>query len=138
MPSLEAEPYAAAASSAGIDLVMIAAPNTPRPALERIARFSSGYSYCVARSGVTGTGLAPALDHGALFVQLRDAGAPPPILGFGISTPGQVVEALAAGAAGVITGSALVSLVAEGAGPAAVATFVRSMKEATRSAVAVT
>lgn len=137
VPSLEAEPYAKAARSAGIDLVMIAAPNTPRRALERIARFSSGYSYCVARSGVTGIGIgrAPSLHHAELFGQLSDVGAPPPVLGFGISTPGQVREALAAGAAGVISGSALVALVAEGADPPEVAAFVRSMKEATRSDV---
>ena len=131
VPSLEAEPYANAARSAGIDLVMIAAPNTPRAALERIARFSSGYTYCVARSGVTGTGVAPALRHGELFAQLREVGAPPPILGFGISTPAQVRDALAAGAAGAISGSALVSLVAEGRSAAEVAAFAGSMKAAT-------
>ena len=129
VPSLEAAPYAAAARAAGIDLVMIAAPNTPRATLAKIADLSSGYTYCVARSGVTGADAALALDHAPLFDALGEVGAPPPVLGFGISSPDQVRQALASGAAGVISGSAIVAKVSQG--PAAVREFVRSMKAAT-------
>jgi tryptophan synthase alpha chain len=87
---------------------MIAAPNTPASVLGRIAELSGGYTYCVARAGVTGTSEKLALDHDRLFEGLAEAGAPPPILGFGISTPEQVREALRSGTAGVIAGSALV------------------------------
>jgi tryptophan synthase alpha chain len=128
VPSIEAEPYSAAAKAAGLDLVMIAAPNTPEPVVRRIAALSSGYTYCVARAGVTGTREKLALDHDRLFGLLREAGAPPPVLGFGISTPAQVAEALAAGAAGVIAGSALVRL---GAEPAALRDLVSALKGAT-------
>ncbi len=130
VPSLEAAPYAAAAREAGIDFVMIAAPNTPRHTLIKIAALSSGYTYCVARSGVTGADAALALDHKALFDALREVGAPPPVLGFGISSPDQVREALASGAAGIISGSAIVARVSEGID--AVHDFVASMKTATR------
>ena len=67
VPSLEAAPYAAAARDAGIDLVMIAAPNTPRATLATIATLSSGYTYCVARAGVTGADAELALEHAPLF-----------------------------------------------------------------------
>ena len=130
VPSIEAEPYAAATREAGLDLVMIAAPNTPPPTLARIAALSSGYTYCVARAGVTGADATLSLDHGSLFGALADAGAPPPVLGFGISSPDQVREALASGAAGVISGSALVAKVEDGAD--AVRDFVTAMKAATR------
>lgn len=130
VPSIEAAPYAAAARAAGLDLVMIAAPNTPPTTLATLARLSSGYTYCVARAGVTGADAELSLDHGALFAALRDAGAPPPVLGFGISSPDQVAQALASGAAGVISGSAIVARVEDGA--AAVRDFVASMKAATR------
>jgi tryptophan synthase alpha chain len=130
VPSIEAAPYAAAARTAGLDLVMIAAPNTPPATLATLARLSSGYTYCVARAGVTGADTELSLDHGALFAALRDAGAPPPVLGFGISSPDQVRQALASGAAGVISGSAIVARVEQGA--AAVRDFVTSMKAATR------
>ena len=139
VPSLEAQPYAEATRAAGIDLVMIAAPNTPRATLERIVDHSSGYAYCVARPGVTGTSDRLSLDHAPLFEMMRQLGAPPPVLGFGISTPEQVRQAIAAGAAGVISGSAIVRLVAEGKAPAEIAAFIRTLKNATRrAAVAVT
>jgi tryptophan synthase alpha chain len=55
------------------------------------------------------------------------------VFGFGISSPDHVRAALAAGAEGVICGSAIVSLVAAAASPAAaVAPFVASLKSATR------
>jgi tryptophan synthase alpha chain len=132
VPTLEAQPYADAARAAGIDLVMIAAPNTPPPALARIASLSSGYTYCVARSGVTGADRGPTLHHSPLFGALAEAGAPPPILGFGISTPEQVRQGIAAGAAGVVCGSALVRLVAAGASPSSLSSFVSELKAATR------
>ncbi len=128
VPSLEAKPYSAAAKAAGLELVMIAAPNTPAPVLERIAVLSGGYTYCVARAGVTGTSTTLALDHDVLFAGLAEAGAPPPVLGFGISTPEQVRDALASGAAGVIAGSALVKC---GADAEALGNLVTALKRAT-------
>ncbi|HET9354843.1 MAG TPA: tryptophan synthase subunit alpha, partial [Sphingomicrobium sp.] len=52
--------------------------------------------------------------------------AAPPVLGFGISSPDHVRAAAAAGAAGVISGSALVERAADGPDPvrAAVAAMV--------------
>lgn len=128
VPSLEAVPYSAAAEAAGLDLVMIAAPNTPASVLSRIAALSGGYTYCVARAGVTGTSEALALDHDRLFRELAEAGAPPPVLGFGISSPEQVHDALRSGAAGVIAGSALVKC---GADARALGELVSAMKGAT-------
>ena len=132
VPTLEAKPYAEAARAAGIDLVMIAAPNTLEPALQRIASLSSGYTYCLARDGVTGADRAPTLRHAPLFDALAKLGAPPPILGFGIGSPAHVRQALEAGAAGAISGSALVRLVEAGASPEALSSFVSELKGATR------
>ncbi|MCH8616096.1 tryptophan synthase subunit alpha [Sphingomonas sp. SM33] len=134
VPSLEAQPYADTAREVGINLVMIAAPNTPGQTLTRIARLCSGYTYCVARAGVTGERQELALDHDQLFSTLRSIGAPPAVLGFGISTPEHVRSAVASGAAGVISGSAIVRLGLE-QGPGAVRQFVAEMKAATRPTV---
>jgi tryptophan synthase alpha chain len=132
VPAIEAEPFARAAGAAGLDFVMIAAPNTPPATLDRIGQLASGYTYCVARAGVTGARDRLKLNHDELFRNLKGIGAPPPILGFGISTPDHVRLALDSGAAGVIAGSALVDLVQRGsAAPAAVSDLVRSMKQAT-------
>jgi tryptophan synthase alpha chain len=134
VPTLEAQPYFDAARKAGIDLVMIAAPNTPLPTLERIAALSSGYTYCVARKGVTGADRAMELDHGALFDALARAGAPPPVLGFGVSTPDHVRQGLASGAAGVISGSAVVQHMESGQPIDELRAFVAAMKSATKLA----
>jgi tryptophan synthase alpha chain len=131
VPSLEAVPYSAWAKAAGLDLIMIAAPNTPVAVVEKIAALSSGYTYVVARGGVTGTRAELALDHDALFGSLREQAAPPPVLGFGISTPDHVRQALSAGAKGVISGSAIVKLVGEPDAARKIEAFVREMKAAT-------
>lgn len=125
VPSIEAPPFAEAALAAAVDPVLIAAPNTPPDKLDLIARLGRGYTYCVARTGVTGTGVSPALDHGALFAALAERGAPPPVLGFGISTPAHVRAAAEAGAAGVISGSAIVERTRDG--PEVVADLVRQL-----------
>jgi len=129
VPSLEAEPFAQSAQEAGLDLILIAAPNTPGQTLTKIARLCSGYTYCVARAGVTGVRDDLALEHDILLSQLKALKAPPVVLGFGISTPEHVRQALQSGAAGVISGSAIVKLVRQG--PDAVRTFVAEMKAAT-------
>ncbi len=128
VPLFEAEPFAASARAYGIDHVMIAAGNTPASRLAEIAKLGGGYTYCVARAGVTGADQDVHFDHEAMLSALREAGAPPPVFGFGISKPEHVRAALRAGAAGVISGSAIVARIAA-AEP--VEPFIREMKGAT-------
>jgi tryptophan synthase alpha chain len=128
VPVLEAAPYAEAARAHGIDPVLIAAANTPTHRLREIAKLGGGYTYCVARAGVTGADREVRFEHEDMLAALNEASAPPPIFGFGISRPDHVRAALAAGAAGVISGSAIVERVARGED---VAGFVAEMKAAT-------
>jgi len=136
VPAIEAAPFAEAARAAGVDPVLIAAANTPEPRLAEIARLGGGYTYCVTRAGITGADETVRFDHAAMLAALRRHGAPPPVFGFGISRPDHVAAALGAGAAGVISGSAIVSLIA--ANPddpvPAVRDFVAAMKAATARA----
>jgi len=136
VPTVECAPYAAAAAAVGIEPVLIAAPNASEEALRVIAETSKGYTYVVSRVGVTGTEDEAGLDHGALVTTLQAAGAPPCVLGFGISTPDHVRAALAAGASGAISGSAVVRRIAdhlddEVARRDALTSFVSAMKRAT-------
>jgi tryptophan synthase alpha chain len=128
VPMIEATPFIDAARAARVAPVLIAAPNTPPARLARIAGAGEGYTYCVARAGVTGAGEEARFDHEEMLAALREAGAPPPVFGFGISTPAHVRAALAAGAAGVISGSAIVERSAAGGD---VAALVRALKAAT-------
>lgn len=130
VPTGEAAPFSAAARAVKIAPVMIAASNTPDAKLKQIAELGEGYTYCVTRSGVTGADAEVKFDHGAMLKALKAANAPPPVFGFGISKPEHVRTALDAGAAGAISGSAIVSESAKG--PEALRSFVASLKAATR------
>ena len=129
LPAIEAEPFAREMNQAGIEPVLIAAPNTPDTTLQRIATLSKAYTYCVSRAGITGTHAGGQFDS-SLIERLLRAGAPPPVFGFGISRPEHVRTALLAGAKGVICGSAIVDLVSRRED---VADFVQSLKAVTRN-----
>jgi tryptophan synthase alpha chain len=128
VPLIEADPFLAAARLAGVAPVLIAAPNTPPERLALIAAQGEGYTYCVARAGVTGADEQVRF-AGDVIAALKEAGAPPAVLGFGISEPEHVRLALRAGAAGVISGSAIVERMSRGED---VRSFVTEMKAATR------
>lgn len=128
VPSLEAEPFVRQMEQASIEPVLIAAGNSSEPALARIAALSKSYTYCVSRPGITGTHSAGQFDSGVIR-RLAEAGAPPPVLGFGISTVEHVRMAIAAGALGVISGSAIVDRASRGEN---VIELIQALKSATR------
>jgi tryptophan synthase alpha chain len=130
VPLLEAEPFVAAARAHGVAPVLIAAANTPPERLQRIAELGGGYTYCAARAGVTGADEQVRFDHRPMIETLARHRAPPPVFGFGISRPDHVEAALAAGGAGIISGSAIVAFIAAGA-QGRLAEFVSRMKAAT-------
>ena len=130
LPVLEADPVATEARAHGIAPVFIAPPNADEPRLRRIAAEGEAYTYVTSREGVTGVDEQLRRDQSALLERLHQLGAPPPVLGFGISNPAQVRAALAMGARGVISGSAIVKRANEGDG---VAALVRELKAATRA-----
>ncbi len=132
VPALEAERFALQMEQAGIEPVFIAAANTPDATLQRIAKLSKAYTYCVSRSGITGTHATGRFDS-RLIERLCGLGAPPQVFGFGISTPEHVRAAVSAGARGVICGSAIVESAALGED---VTQLVRSLKAATRERLA--
>ena len=79
---------------------------------------------------MTGAQTSAQFDHEDMLAALKAANAPRPIFGFGISTPDHVRAALAAGAAGVICGSAIVERIAAGQLDEACA-LVNALKAAT-------
>ena len=140
LPLREAAPVDAIAEHHGIAPVHIAPPNADRNRLAAIARASKGYVYVTSRSGVTG--VDECLHEGSrqIMADLRDAGAPPALLGFGISRPAHVRQAIELGAAGAVSGSAVVRRVEgnlhdRGKMMESVEGFVREMKAATGAQV---
>jgi len=137
VPAMEAAPFALAAQRAGVCPVLMAPQDTDDGRLRRIAELGGGYTYVQTRTGVTGEGRILELDHSRILKKIREFGAPPPVMGFGISNPAHVAQARAAGAAGAISGSAVVRIVEEHAARPSeamreVSKFTEAMKEASR------
>lgn len=137
LPLAEAGPLAACAREHGIAPVFIAPPNADAARLAAIAAAGAGYTYVTSREGVTGADRELSRSQGAVLEHLRRLGAPPPLLGFGIATPAHVRAALALGAAGAISGSAVVRRIADHLDhpsdiAPAVGRFAAEMKHATR------
>ena len=113
LPAEEAGPLRAACDDHGLDLVFIVAPTTTGDRLDRIMAQVSGYVYVQARLGVTGA-RSDVSDQTTESLARLDGYDVPKAVGFGISSGEQAAEVVAAGADGVIVGSALVDIVAEG------------------------
>ncbi|AZA10318.1 tryptophan synthase subunit alpha [Corynebacterium pseudopelargi] len=112
VPVREGQPFISAAEKAGIDPIFIAPARASEATLEGVAAHSKGYIYAVSRDGVTGTERASETTGLREVVEnIERFGGAPILLGFGISTPEHVAEAIAAGARGAISGSAITSII---------------------------
>lgn len=129
------EDFRAKAKAHGIELVLIAAANTPDETLKDIAATSEGYVYALSRFGITGT----ENEFGRpveMLRKLKELHSAPTLLGFGISRPEHVKIALQCGADGAISGSAVVNIITRNehnkhAMFEELMLFTRSMKAAT-------
>lgn len=124
------------AQKAGLHLIAIAPPNAGDKLLKKIAARSKGYVYLLSRVGITGTDKVAGKPSSRELDVLREAGSDPTLLGFGISKPEHVRTALAAGADGAISGSAVTKVIAANLGDypkmfEELKAFVREMKTAT-------
>lgn len=113
VPTKEATRFANVARENGIAPVFIAPPDASDALLKTVATACEGYVYLLSRSGVTGAETQMQAPASALIDKLKQAGAPPILLGFGISQPEHVQKALVAGAQGAISGSAVVAIIEE-------------------------
>ena len=136
LPIRESRPFRDIAEKHGISQIFIAPPNASDETLREVASFGRGYTYVLSRAGVTGTETKANMPANHLIDTLREYNAAPPVLGFGISEPSQVQEAITAGAAGAISGSATVKIIENNLDDndkmlAELSTFVSAMKAAT-------
>lgn len=131
LPPEEAGPLRQACARADVDLIFLAAPNTPAERLKMIERETAGFLYLVARTGVTGA--KSDILQSTRDLIARVPGDKPKAVGFGISTPAQAAEVIAAGADGAIVGSVCVDLIARGE-VERLEQLVREMKAAVKAA----
>ena len=139
VPVEESAPFRQAAMRHNVAPIFICPPNADDELLCQIAEHGRGYTYLLSRAGVTGTETRAALPLHHLVEKLAEYNAAPPLQGFGISAPDQVTATIDAGAAGAISGSAIVKIIERNVeNPQAMldelSSFVTSMKAATKSA----
>jgi tryptophan synthase alpha chain len=96
----------------GLNFIRLATPTTDAKRLPTVLNNTSGFVYFVSITGITGTAAPdPAKVH-AMVANIRKATPLPVAVGFGVRTPAQA-KAIAAGADGVVVGSALVTAIQE-------------------------
>ncbi|ANU36710.1 tryptophan synthase subunit alpha [Vibrio scophthalmi] len=137
VPTNESAEFVAAAEKFGIHPIFIAPPTASDETLQAVAQLGGGYTYLLSRAGVTGAETKANMPVGDLLARLNQFDAPPALLGFGISEPAQVKEAIDAGAAGAISGSAVVKIIESNIDQPALmlqslGQFITTMKAATQ------
>jgi len=111
VPVEESAPFRQSALRHNIAPIFICPPNASDDLLREIASHGRGYTYLLSRAGVTGSETRANTPLKHLIDKLKEYHAAPPLQGFGISEASQVRDAIAAGAAGAISGSAIVKII---------------------------
>jgi tryptophan synthase alpha chain len=94
----------------GLNFIRLATPTTDAKRLPTVVTNTSGFVYYVSITGTTGAAAPDVSDVHAQVARIKQATTLPVAVGFGVKTPDQA-RAIAAGADGVVVGSALVNAV---------------------------
>jgi len=108
LPLEEAKPLKELAAKVGLHLILQIAPTTSTERLRKILRKSSGFVYLISVEGVTGSRLKSQASMFKLIKVVREQSNIPIMVGFGISKREHAEAIVAAGAHGVVVGSAYV------------------------------
>ena len=103
-------------SEAGLALIQLVTPATPKDRIEMITNQSSGFIYAVTVKGVTGGEDALSADVIDYLKQVQEIAKIPVCAGFGIREKSDV-EMLANHVDGIIVGSAIVETIEQGNSP---------------------
>ena len=103
-------------SEAGLALIQLVTPATPKDRIEMITNQSSGFIYAVTIKGVTGGEDALSSDVTDYLKQVQEIAKIPVCAGFGIREKSDV-EMLANHVDGIIVGSAIVETIEQGNSP---------------------
>mgnify|MGYP003994987861 FL=1 len=129
MPLEETADWAAVADAAGVETILLAAPTGDDARLTAVSERSRGFIYGVGLLGVTGVRSELASSATEIARRLKNLTDLPVLIGVGIGTPEQAVEAAAAGD-GVVVGTAVVARMLSPEGPQGVAALVKDFRAA--------
>jgi tryptophan synthase alpha chain len=105
----------------GLNFIRLATPTTDARRLPAVLANTSGFLYYVSITGITGTQAPDIADVHAQVARIKKSTVLPVAVGFGVKTPEQARQ-IAAGADGVVVGSALVNAIRDSLDPAGKAT----------------
>ncbi|MFA4030348.1 MAG: hypothetical protein GDYSWBUE_002041 [Candidatus Fervidibacterota bacterium] len=139
LPPEEAGEWIEVASRCSIDTVFLLAPTSTDERVKKVALVSTGFIYCVSRTGITGERERLPKDLSELVGRIKRFTDKPVAVGFGISSPEHVSAVLTQTEAdAVVVGSAVVRRMHEWLSSCrdadawlSLRQFVASLKEAT-------
>ncbi|QNT77751.1 tryptophan synthase subunit alpha [Entomobacter blattae] len=111
VPPEEAAFLSEPAQKNGIDVIRLITPTSTDERLEYITSQASGFLYYVSINGITGTRTASTEQLNAAFSRIRKKTDLPVVVGFGLSTPEHIRQALTV-ADGAVVASALIKTLA--------------------------
>jgi tryptophan synthase alpha chain len=132
LPPEEAGEISSVTKAAGLSLITLLAPTTPRERMQKLAAAAEGYLYYVSMTGVTGAAKITPEDIKVAVEELKAMTDVPVGVGFGITTAADA-KAVGSFADGVVVGSALVKIIETYSGSeqllGKVADFVADLKQ---------
>jgi len=130
IPLEESGPWEDVAAANGVETVLLVAPATPDDRLQRIVDRSHGFIYSVSRMGTTGERSELSSSASTTAKRVKAVTDKPVLIGFGISTPEQAVEACTEADGVVVASAFLRHMIDEGGGPDRAAAFVKTFRDA--------
>lgn len=115
-----------ACAEAGLDLIFFVAPTSTAARIRQVAELATGFIYCIAVTGVTGSRESIGADVDKLLQTIRPLTSTPLALGFGISKPEHLAQ-LRGKVDAAAVGSALLEHVTEEDPPGSAAAFVKEL-----------
>lgn len=133
----EATPWVDISRKQSLDTIFLLAPTSTKERIQVVSELSTGFVYCVSRTGVTGARQDIPAELTGVVERIKAHTVKPVCVGFGISEPSHV-RSISAFADGAVVGSSLVNLIhAQRDNPhllELVRDYVASLKAATRKA----
>jgi len=122
----EADDFIRSARQHGLDTIFLLAPTSTGDRIGKVVKAATGFIYYVSITGTTGSKLSIGDPMKDMLTLIKNSTHKPIAIGFGISTPEEAAAA-AQMADGIIIGSAIVRLIAEGKD---IKDFAKKIKEA--------
>jgi tryptophan synthase alpha chain len=128
LPLEESSSLRAAAADEGLAWIPLVAPTSSPKRVAAISATATGFVYAVSTLGVTGARASLSERAAGVVARCREATDRPVLIGIGVTTAEQAVEAVEA-ADGVVIGTAVVRLIEE-RGPGAAGEFLAEVRAA--------